>query len=295
MANKDKILCGESGIIAVTEFDIRNPENEMIKKVYEEDENYLLVDTGVESDICYIFFSSNGLYYPDTNEVFEETIIHKNRYEWKWVVQHSKISATAGRILYVRDIWKRWYSRGINSKADTIDKTIELLRRMTEGYRTITVGSSAGGYMAVLTAVKLNAEYCYNFSGQYTISEELGNPYSKLPGLLQKYKGEVFYFVPKYCKADQEAYRSVEDVECVHAFLFNDSRHASTMLQGNISYIIDMSKDDLLALYRKNKDKDISKLGFLFETVPFIDIYAILLREVQGFIRRKNGKHDNGI
>ena len=50
-------------------FDIWDSQNEIVLKAYEKD-NYQCVYTGVKSNICYIFFSSNGVYYPDTGEVF---------------------------------------------------------------------------------------------------------------------------------------------------------------------------------------------------------------------------------
>lgn len=276
-------------------FDIRDPQNEIIKKAYEGDKNYQVIDNDSRTGICYIFFSSNGLYYPDTNEVFEEQIIKKNRYEWKWVVKNSTVPEIAERIIYVRDVWKQWYSRGINSIEDTVDKTLDLMRRLTEGYRIVTVGSSAGGYMAVLAAVKLNAEYCINFSGQYIISETLGNPYIHLPELLKGYGGQIFYFVPTHCEADQEAYRSVKDCKCICPFLFDDAKHASTMLTGNMSYIIGMNRDLLLNLYSKNQNKEINKFIFLIQTVPPVQVFSIMLHEIKGFIRRKIGKHWNGI
>ena len=56
------------------EFNYRDPQNKLILKVYEQD-NYIIYDTGADSDICYVFFSSNGLYYPETAEVFRNEII----------------------------------------------------------------------------------------------------------------------------------------------------------------------------------------------------------------------------
>ena len=93
-------------------FDIWDPHNEIVLKAYQDD-NYQCVETGEKSDLCYIFFSSNGLYYPNTKMIFEEQIFLKDRYEWKWVVKNSKIPQIASRIIYVRDIYKCWYSRGI--------------------------------------------------------------------------------------------------------------------------------------------------------------------------------------
>lgn len=102
--------------------------------------NYQYIETGVKSGVCYIFFSSNGLYYPDEENVFREQIIQKDRYEWKWVVKNSKVPVIAERIIYVRDLYKDWYSKGINKEVNTLDKTLDLLKTLTEGYQIVTGG-----------------------------------------------------------------------------------------------------------------------------------------------------------
>lgn len=276
------------------EFDIWDSQNRIVLEAYQKD-NYQCIDTGVESNICYIFFSSNGLYYPNTKIIFEEQIFLKDRYEWKWVVKNSKIPQIASRIIYVRDIYKCWYSRGINNRINTIEKTLELLKELTKGYRIVTVGSSAGGYMAVLTAIKLDALFCINFSGQYAVSEELDIPYKNISGLLEAYKGTIFYFVPAYCENDEKQYRLVEKKECIKIFFFNEKRHAATMLPGNMSYIIDKSEADLLKLYESYVSQKINKFFFLFNTVPFHKAVKILCVEVKGFLIRRTGKHYNGM
>lgn len=276
------------------EFDIWSPHNQLVTDIYNQ-ENFQCIDTGINSDLCYIFFSSNGLYYPNTKEVFEEQIVKKNRYEWKRVVKNSTIPKKAGKIIYVRDIYKQWYSRGINSRLNTVDKTIEMLKELVQGYRVVTVGSSAGGYMAVLAAIKLNAEFCINFSGQYVISDDLGNPYWNLVKMLKEYQGDIFYFVPLHCEADQKAYQSVANFECIKEFLFNESKHASTMLTGNMSYIIDKDRDELTSLFKEYSGKQINKIIFLFQTVPFRKILYIFKWEMTGFVARKMKKHWNGV
>lgn len=32
---------------------------------------------------CYIYFSGNGIYDPDTLEAFNKTIVKEDRYDWK--------------------------------------------------------------------------------------------------------------------------------------------------------------------------------------------------------------------
>lgn len=276
------------------DFDIWDPNNDIVLAVYEKD-NYEIYDTGVDSDICYIFFSSHGLYYPNTRETFENVVIHKNRYEWKWVVKNSKVSQYAGRIIYVRDIYKQWYSRGISSEFNNIDKTLDLLKHLTEGYRIITVGSSAGGYMAVLAAIKLNAAYCFNFSGQYQIPDDLNNPYHCLTDILKDYKGNVFYFVPAHNDSDRKHYMSVQGIDCVKAFLFDEQKHASTMMASNMSYIIDRTESQMLELFYRYEGRTINKYQFLFQTVPFIQIARIALWEGKEFLIRRIGKYWNDV
>lgn len=278
----------------VEEFDIWDTGNEIVLRAYQGD-NYQCIDTGVKSDFCYIFFSSNGLYYPNTKRVFEEQILEKDRYEWKWVVNRSQVPQCAGRIIYIRDIYKEWYSKGINSRINTIDKLLDLLTELTMGWKVVTVGSSAGGYMAVLSAIKLEAEYCLNFSGQYCISSELQNPYYDLTKILTGYRGHIFYFCPFKCEADRKDYQRVQNIECVKTFLFNDTKHASTMFTGNMSYIIGRSEADLFALYRKNRGKEINKIIFLLQTVPVKAVFSIMWKEIKGFIIRRTGRHWNGV
>ncbi len=275
-------------------FDPWSTDNKMLGEVYQQD-NFECVDTGVESEWCYIMFSSNGLYYPDTQEVFEEQIVRKNRFEWKWVVQNSPIPRRAARIIYVRDIHKIWYTYGISAKADTIDKTLQLLKKLTENYKVVTVGSSAGGYMAVLAAIKLQARYCLNFSGQYKIDEGLNNPYTDISDMLDGYQGTIFYFVPAYCESDIKQYRLVEKKNCVRFFLFQDDRHASTMLTGNIPYIIGDTGDELEKIYAHWSNKKINKLAFLMYTVPFMCLGKVMYREVKGYLIRRSGNHWNGV
>lgn len=276
------------------ELDIWDLSNPIIQEEYKK-KNYECVDTGIDSTWCYIFFSSNGLYYPDTKEIFEEQIVKKNRYEWKWVVRNSKVQHRAGRIIYVRDIHKIWYTYGINNEANTIDKTLQMLRELAVGFDVVTVGSSAGGYMAVLAAIKLQAKYCINFSGQYLIDKKFENPYTDISGMLDEYKGKIFYFVPADCKSDIEQYQLVKKKECVYLFMFDDNRHASTMLTGNMPYIIGDSENELQKIYAKYAGKRIGKIDFLLATVPILRWGKLLYGEIKGYLIRRTGKHWNGI
>lgn len=83
---------------------------------------------------------------------------------------------------------------------------------LTQGYKVVTVGSSAGGFMAILFGCLLNAEAIYAFSPQ--ISLEIYNKYHPiryfdkyrveqqymdLKQLINEYKGTLYFFYAKAC------------------------------------------------------------------------------------------------
>lgn len=276
------------------EFDLNDISDSMLVNAFKHD-NYEVIDTGVDSDLCYIFFSSNGLYYPNTRETFREQIEIKNRFEWKWIVSKSNISKKASRIIYVRDIYKCWYSYGINEKYNSIDKTIDLLRELSIGKEVVTVGSSAGGYMAVLTAIKLDAIYCLNFSGQYVIDKTGNNTYIDLSEFIGKYKGKIYYFLPAFNESDKKQSEYIIHFDNVKCLYFNDDKHASTMLTGNMPYIINKDCKSLDNLYCKWKGKKINKYFFLLLTVPFYIFVSVMKKEVIEFLKRRMGKFSNGL
>ena len=75
---------------------------------------------------CYIFFPSNGL-YRDTPQEFEKTLLENNRYEWKSIVMSLKKRKGTGKIIYVRDVYKKHYCEGVNSTLSSIEKVVEYL------------------------------------------------------------------------------------------------------------------------------------------------------------------------
>lgn len=146
--------------------------NVLLKKQYENGRNYYICDNGT-SGVCYIFCSSNGIYYPNTESEFEKTIMEEDRYEW-WGVSHSdEILESAGKMIYVRDVYKQYYVKGINGSVDSIEKLCEFLKEHTKDMRIITCGTSSGGYLATIIGIYLKAVCVFNFGGQWSLYEEL--------------------------------------------------------------------------------------------------------------------------
>lgn len=123
----------------------------LLYKYYDED-NFEVVDfeDNKKNKLCYIFFSSNGL-YKDRNDIEIIKKMHEtDRYEWKFISADKEIKQKASRIIYLRDIFKIFYIRGISKKINTIPKICELLTKLTNDMDVILAGSSAGAYMSLL-------------------------------------------------------------------------------------------------------------------------------------------------
>lgn len=114
---------------------------------------------GTDSNICAIYFSSSGIYYPNIEEELKKRVIDDDYYEWK----KTKIKR-ARKHIFVRDVAKNFYVIGISKRISSIDALMDFLKEETEGYEIITLGSSGGAYMAVLAGVLLESKCIFCFS-----------------------------------------------------------------------------------------------------------------------------------
>ena len=116
---------------------------------------------------------------------------------------------------------------GINKRCNSIDKLIELLKILADGYDVITIGSSAGGYMSALIGGVLNSKISFVFSGQFDLFSDFSfetkellvkhqkdSEYSKWYDISSFYKSNMVYFCPvnSYCDKAQlnKLYNQVE-------------------------------------------------------------------------------------
>ena len=89
----------------------------------------------------------------------------------KKIASNTRASSLAEEIIFVRDIYKIWCINGINVKVDSQDKLAKFLKQIVGNREVITVGSSAGGYMAILFGTLLNASSIYALSPQVNLHE----------------------------------------------------------------------------------------------------------------------------
>lgn len=230
----------------------------------DKNDNYIVEynNNAINKRQCVIYFSSHDIYYPNDIKAFETSILKKDRFEWR----NCKIS-TAYKHIFLRDVNKQWYLSGINSKISDPEELLQFLKEQTDGYEIITIGSSAGGYAAVLYGMLLdNVVKVYAFSPRFTMhplinTSELENPlYHRLkdnpkfhkyldlkPLLLDNKSEKIYYFVGIDSKLDIVQMNHVGDDTRMHIIKFLTSRHGIPFPKASLDKILNMSADELSA------------------------------------------------
>jgi len=228
--------------------------------------NYL-----IENNETYtaIYFSSNGLF--NDVETFERNIVEKNKFEF----YKTKIDK-ATKHIYIRDINRKWYSNGINKELDSVEKVVEFLKEETKGTKIITLGSSMGGYGAVLFGILLNAEYIFNFSGKCVL-DEYYNKYSSIVGLIKNSNIPIFYMVPSLSQRDVKQFCFVKDFNNVHVLLLKSAVHGVPVVGDTLKSIINSDLKTLNKMY-SYKNRDITEVAFILK---YFGIQRFFLRMIK--------------
>ncbi len=256
---------------------------ELIEKQYEKP-NYRIVTSGRSSQKkALIFFSSNGIYYPNNKKEFTEKIIDLDYYDWLNIGKHRLVRAYFSKIVFVRDIYKQWYVTGINAEVNTRIKLYEFLRNELKGYDITTCGSSSGGYMAALMGALLNAERIIDSSGQFDLSVSLGNepfldllaedPVVKdqisLRNIISGCIDSLYYFYPAHNEGDIVQNEHIKDLN-VKSFAMDSDKHNRTIKPVCFPYVLTMPKDKLDSLRKKYEGRIINEKEFYLDTLsPF--------------------------
>lgn len=233
-----------------------------IDQIFYTDNNYQIIDMPSNKKIAIIYFSSGGLYKWGDIESFSEKIIKNNRYEWQ-----RNMLKTPAKHIFVRDIYMQWYLNGINQEINTIDKLLEWLKQETKGYKVITIGLSSGGYIAMLSGHYLSAEYVISFSGQIDILDyqRTGIPYCDLTKpsikkylsiskILETYQTDIFYFAAINAPNDFGNIELSKNLPGFHVFQMDTERHEMPINIDCLSKLINLNKENLINIYKKNKN-----------------------------------------
>ena len=262
--------------------DIRNDETAFAK--YYELDNYKVIDNECSGNKCIVFFSAIAFYFASSDAEAKQLLIDDDIYEWQNIAKSKMIKNYYSRVIFVRDVLKNWYIRGINNRVNTQDKVCELLQNITEGYEVYTCGSSAGGYGAVLYGCLLNAKAIYSFSGQFDISvnnkywnnvflndngKNNDYKYFNLIDLVRDFKNMIFYFYPQSVK-DKYDYELISGEKAVVVGLrivsLKSLSHADTLIGANFPYVLTMDIKKLGDLAMKNERKCMHKVLFFWKT-----------------------------
>ena len=228
----------------------------MVVKAYDEMDNYLISDDGRGTGWCCIYFSSNGIYNPSDEATFEREIAVKNRFEFFGMRLQQ-----CSKHIFLRDVHKQWYLKGISKTYDSIEKLAGFLKEETKGSHVITVGSSAGGYAAALFATLVHADYAICIDAQFSLYDEAifgsleknpfveelkdtpVNKYYNLNEVLSDVP--VYYFQSAFSPFDQRSHIFVKENAAVRTIPFKSANHGGPFDTALYQYIFSLPQKRL--------------------------------------------------
>lgn len=242
-------------------------DSDIVNTVYQEQNNYLIeYDKNGDKEWCAIYFCSNDIYYPNTKEIFQKRIIDKNFFEW----YNSRIYK-AYKHIFIRDIFKQWYLAGINKNINSPTKLIDFLKEETNGYKVITIGSSAGGYAAILYGSFINTQYILAFNPQFEIESLLKKSSEAINPLLFRIKDErkkffnlseltnkrikIFYFYSNASPWDIEQNNYARNTHLnIIPITFKSNHHGIPFLKIAIPTVINLNTTQLEKISNKKQN-----------------------------------------
>ncbi len=277
-------------------FDIWNQKVPLAEEVYHSDNYQIVYNSSVDNNECVIYFSSHNIWFPNTEDIFRKKIVENDHYEW------NRNPYRVGRKnIYLRDIYKSWYVQGINDRINSVDAIIDWLKKETAGYEVVCIGSSAGGYMAALVGVMLNAKLVFAFSAQFCLYDD---GYYNLHFLLQKYRTDadkekyyditdmvnrsqvpILYLYPNKCQNDQLQAEKIRSSETVMKYGLNSPYHGTVVCKCNLPVLLNMSVSQLRTLV-DHDCRSVFKLSIqlsgIFPTIRhyFSPLYRTLKRKL---------------
>lgn len=260
-------------------------DSAIVQEAYQRD-NYNIVfnEACNNKSICAIYFSSNDIYYPNEASIFQKRILEKDFYEW-----YNTRVENAYKHIFIRDTHKQWYLSGINSRIDSPEKLLLFLKHETNGFSVITLGSSAGGYAAVLYGQLLGAEASLSFNGQFMLTDLLEssteeiNPlvfrfcydekmreYYSLKGFISRPE-TVFHFFSNKSNWDMSQINHISGIP-INMLSFRTSHHGIPFLKVALKKVINTPIEQLrqYALRESHPFLFTIKFAGLKETVIFI-------------------------
>lgn len=239
-------------------------DSEIVINEFNLNDNFLIeFNLDVSKEYCIIYFSSNDIYYPNDELTFMQNISVRNKYEW-----FGTRIEKGHKHIFIRDIKKQWYLGGINANINSPQKLLNFLKTETFGYKTIFIGSSAGGFASVIYGQLLHAESIFTFNGQFEINSILNRSTEAVDPLVfrNQFNEELksFYDTRSFIKNsktinyllsadspwDVEQYDYVKDL-IPNTIKFKSSNHGIPFFSYNLRKVINMEVLDVKKLHGK--------------------------------------------
>ncbi len=201
--------------------------------------NNYIIEKDKNCNQAVIYFSSRGLCGENDIELFRRNIVEKNKFEFYGTrIKNSKH-------IFLRDIRNNWYRDGINTNLNSREKLLEFLKEQTKGLDIITVGSSAGGYAALLYGNLLNAKKIFAFSplpenanDEILLLENIKN--SSIPS---------YVLCPSNLENDIRILNKLQNNKCIKALLIKSNVHGVPIHREVVKKIINSSDKKIQKLY----------------------------------------------
>jgi len=271
-----------------------NVDNPKIQTQYRERNNYKVeYDPNGNQDLCVIYFTSHALYFPNDEDVFIERVVQKDVYEW-----YNTRHLNAGKHIFVRDVFKQWYLKGINGSINSPDLLLRFLKHQTEGMKIVTVGASAGGYAAILMGCMLGAEKVIAFNAQINLNKELQSSKECENALLHRLKDtearkyydlndfmlsetDIFYIHSSMSEWDKIQCDLIRRSSNIHIIPIKSSLHGVPVPKAILKEFISSKNDALLNFVgRQNRPVKIMATISVSKTVAFyIKTYAKIIKK----------------
>lgn len=275
----------------------------IISQQYKKD-NYRIIKTKGDKKKCIIFCSSNGLVKGNDDNLtnFYNQIVINDRYEWENIATNSSIHKKYGTILFLRDIYERFYVNGINERINNIDLIIELLSNIVGGKSLTIVGYSAGGYLACLLGIRLKAERIFAFGGvvnlytwggsndDYTykdnkvlVANEIypqKRKYYNIAKLISQSSVPIYYYYSGKCVPDCRQYDEIKNHGHVRGIAINSNKHGSTVYPVNYIDMFLLENEKLDFINNSFKDKElVDKVEYSIKISGYTKTYKAVLKE----------------
>lgn len=162
--------------------------------------------------------------------------------------------------------------QGVGAGITSIDMMVKYLEPFVKGYRLVTVGNSAGGYLAMILGILLHAAFVISISGQVDITlyasdgdaypelcRSKENPekskYFNILDMLQRSEVPIFYLYAARCGQDKDQFRMVEGFQCVYPVAFDSFQHGVAALPFNYPLLMCYTLQQWQELYGRCKGK----------------------------------------